>query len=332
MSQVKSKSAVIFGGSGFIGTHLASELELQGYKVAIADLVSPKDPTHEFHICDVRRRINLDLKNTPEIIFNLAAIHRTPGHESTEYYETNVFGAQNITEWASEKGIGKIVFTSSISVYGPNKIELDESSPTFPVSDYGKSKLMAEEIHSRWQLTDSTSRSIVICRPAVVFGEYENGNFTRLAKALKSRYFFFPGSKETKKACGYVKDAVRSLVFAAESNRASLIYNFCFPRNYSIGEICRTFSKVAKYPTPISLPVAQLGVLLAKREGLMGSLGQRLLKLVYPTNIAPATLVELGFTWKYDLESALTDWRNDSKFDQAKQDSHSLDSSNTQST
>jgi len=238
--------AIIFGGSGFIGTHLAEELQSQNFDVIIADLVLPERKALKFIACDVREKINLKLDSKPEIVFNLAAVHRTPGHKPSEYYETNIKGAENVTRWASDNSINKIVFTSSISVYGPNENLLDENTTPAPISDYGKSKLMAEEIHRNWQNEDPQNRSLVICRPAVVFGRDERGNFTRLAKALKGRYFFFPGGRETRKASGYVKDATRSLIFFAEKDIRQIVYNFSFPRNYTIGEICDAFCSISK--------------------------------------------------------------------------------------
>lgn len=310
------KSAIIFGGSGFIGTHLAEELESQGCAVTIADVVPPNRKNLTYISCDVRNEINLKLNSSPEIVFNLAAVHRTPGHAPAEYYETNIKGAENVTRWATNNAIKKIVFTSSISIYGPNENLLDENATPAPVSDYGKSKLMAEEIHKKWQSQDSRSRSLVICRPAVVFGRGEQGNFTRLAKGLKGRYFFFPGGRETRKASGYVKDATRSMIFFAEKDVRQVVYNFAFPKNYTIGEICDTFCKVAQYSRPVSIPVAQLGKTFSKVGGPLGRLGQRLLKLVFPTNIAPTKLQEFGFTWNYNLESALMDWNQETNFDQ----------------
>ena len=316
MDHESSRSAIIFGGSGFIGTHLTEELESQGFTVIIADLVPPTRKKLTFLPCDVRNKVDLKLDSRPEIVFNLAAVHRTPGHAPSEYYETNVNGAKNITRWATDNAIKRIIFTSSISVYGPNENLLDENAIPAPTSDYGKSKLMAEEIHCQWQNDDPQNRSVVICRPAVVFGRGEQGNFTRLAKALKGRYFFFPGGRVTRKASGYVKDATRSMIFFAEKDLRQIVYNFSFPKNYTIGEICDTFCSISKYAKPISIPVAQVGKVLSKVGGPLGSLGQRSLKLVFPTNIAPTKLQEFGFTWKYDLESALNDWNLESKFDQ----------------
>jgi nucleoside-diphosphate-sugar epimerase len=312
----KPKAAIIFGGSGFIGTHLAEDLKSRGYSVVIADLVEPQVNSFQFFKCDVREPIEIKITQVPNLIFNLAAVHRTPGHAPSEYYDTNLKGAENVTNWASENGIKKIIFTSSISVYGPNQNLLDESCDTNPVSDYGKSKLLAEKIHTNWQSLDNQNRSLVICRPAVIFGRGEQGNFTRLAKALKGRYFFFPGGRGTLKACGYVKDASKSLIYFAEKELNSITYNFSFPKNYTIGEICDTFCRIENYAKPISLPVAKIGKFLSKFRGPVGSLGERLLKLIFPTNISASRLQEFGFNWNFDLESALNDWKMESNFDQ----------------
>lgn len=53
-----------------------------------------------------------------DVIFNFAAVHRTPGHEDHEYFETNIRGAENVVAFAEKWNIKKIVFTSCIAPYG----------------------------------------------------------------------------------------------------------------------------------------------------------------------------------------------------------------------
>ena len=70
----------------------------------------------EYVRIDVRKPISLNFTPTPDdIIFNLAAVHRTPGHQDEEYFETNIRGAENVTAFAEQYGINKIVFIGSIA-------------------------------------------------------------------------------------------------------------------------------------------------------------------------------------------------------------------------
>lgn len=110
-------SCVIFGGSGYIGTNLVQNFLKKGRftKIHVADIQSSplkniKGVTSS--ITDVRKSIPPDLiSETPDWIINLAAIHREPGHEPHEYYDTNILGAKNVCHYASETGCNNI--------YGP---------------------------------------------------------------------------------------------------------------------------------------------------------------------------------------------------------------------
>ena len=85
----------IFGGSGFIGSFLAERWLAQGLadKVVIADIrpsLQADLPGITYKKIDVREAIPTDLcQETPDWIFNFAAVHREPGHEAHEYFDTN---------------------------------------------------------------------------------------------------------------------------------------------------------------------------------------------------------------------------------------------------
>ena len=89
-------TCVIFGGAGFVGTHLARHfLETKRFEhVHLADIRPSQlagQPGITTSFTDVRNPIPKDLIDTrPEWIFNLAAIHREPGHIREEYFDTQV--------------------------------------------------------------------------------------------------------------------------------------------------------------------------------------------------------------------------------------------------
>ena len=306
-----SSVVLIFGGEGFIGNHLARLLESRGNSVITADLKMRKTSNHEnFVYCDIRQPINIVLQKKPTIVINLAAIHRTPGHLDNEYYETNVLGSLNIARWCSSNSIKHIIFTSSISVYGPGEEIKSERSVLAPISAYGRSKLLAEEIFLLWQSEDS-SRKIHICRPAVIFGKGEGGNFSRLARALRKRTFFYPGRKNTIKASGYVKDLASAILFVSEKGKQIELYNFTFKKLYTIEEICLSFNRIAGFKEPRNLPISKSASLLTRFPGYLGMLGQRISKLSHSTIVTPDRLNSLGFRWKFDMDSALLDWDNE---------------------
>lgn len=310
--------AIVFGGAGFIGTHLLRDLKNSGRfeELVCVDLVSPAEPVDgvSYKIADVRQPLPADLCPSAEEIYNLAAVHRTPGHETHEYYETNVAGATHICEFARAHQIKKIVFTSSIAVYGPDEAAKEETTPPAPQSAYGWSKLLAEQIQQSWQQEDP-SRKLVIVRPAVVFGAGEKGNFTRLAGALKKGFFLYPGRKDTIKACGYVGELIRTMQFMLVQDESQSLYNFCYAQAYTIEEICQSFGRVGSLSQPkgvVPLPLMKLASIpfeVLNALGFKNGINRaRIQKLVVSTNIVPAKLMASGYTYGTDLDSALEDW------------------------
>ena len=308
------KSVVIFGSSGFIGHELTHHYVKLGYRVICADINKNESLKNvSFHYCDIREPIFIDVETTPDLVINLAAVHRTPGHLPQEYYETNVLGSINILHWAEELGVRSLFFMSSIAVYGTSIAAITEKSETKPESDYGLSKLIAEKLYLDWQKRRESDRNLTICRAAVIFGPRENGNFTRLAKALKHRYFIIPNNKSVIKSCGYVKDLIRSIQFTTEDKKSVLLYNFAFPKIYNIGDICKAFADIAGYKKPISLRISTVARIAKIFPAPIGSIGIRMLKLVHGTPVIPQILKEMNFIWNFDSSTAINDWKRSTK-------------------
>lgn len=311
---------LIFGGSGFIGSHLIDLIKKNNpesliYNLDIVENTNLQDV--HFIFCDIRNPINIDITlSADDIIFNLAAIHRTPGHPDYEYFETNIKGAENICNFATEHTISKIVFTSSIAPYGASETLKYENTLPTPNTPYGISKLVAEKIHQIWQ-NSSSKNKLLIVRPGVVFGKQENGNFTRLYWGIKKKRFLYPGRRDTIKASIYVKDLVSFMLYIIENteNKYSL-YNCTYEPAFTIEDIVETMSYVTHMKSPRIKLNSRLMIISSYIIGALGGkkLGihpDRVRKLMISTNISGEKMKNSGYLFKYTLEEAIQDWFND---------------------
>jgi GlcNAc-P-P-Und epimerase len=321
-STAMSKDAVVvLGASGFIGTRLVRHLvQRRNLFVRALDIAPPRERLEgaEYHTVDVRKPIPDEYGRRAQTIFNLAAVHRTPGHPEHEYFETNVAGALNATVLAERCDIGTIVFTSSISVYGPCEHVVTEQSELKPTTSYGRSKILAEQIHNQWQDRHPANRLITV-RPGVVFGPGERGNYTYLARALRRGYFMFPGRRDVVKSGGYVDELIRAIEFALEKNDRRILFNFAYPSSSTTQEIVDTFGKVTgRSFRPLTLPLAPMMIAasLIERARILGIETpvhpQRVMKLVQSTKVAPGWLEAEGYEFSTDLTSALQLWHGES--------------------
>ena len=326
---------MIFGGSGFIGTFFARYLieDHNFKKVYLYDYESISNKESEFRkqmvgaypqiemiVGDVRKPIKWLPAEKIEIVANFAAVHREPGHESYEYYESNLLGAENVCTWTERVGCNRMIFSSSIAPYGPSEEIKDERSVPFPATAYGGSKLAAEKIHQIWQAKEQ-KRQLVIVRPGVVFGPGEGGNVSRLIKAVCKGYFFYMANRDTRKAGIYVKELCRALMWVLNSDKAKsdgvTLFNMSMNPGPSVEEYVNSIARIAgikawipNVPKSLLLIIAYLIDLIAKPLGIKHPFSPvRIRKLIHSNNILPNYLVRNGYDFKYNLDEALSDWK-----------------------
>lgn len=220
---MKNKITVI-GGSGFIGTNLCQALREKKIDFEIIDLKISKQFSKFCKIGDVRNIDSLNRQISGDIVINLAAIHRDDVTRKADYFDTNVTGAKNVVLACLNKKIKKIIFTSSVAVYGlPDKV-IGEDGKINPFNEYGRTKFEAEEIFRKWQL--QSNHSLIIVRPTVVFGEGNRGNVFNLFNQIASGKFIMIGSGKNKKSIAYIGNIVSFLEYCIFSKEKNGLYNY----------------------------------------------------------------------------------------------------------
>lgn len=252
----------IIGGSGFVGTRLIDLLKQNNYDLLNID----KQKSHFFPevttIADVRDKEALThlLKETDMVVL-LAAEHRDDVSPISKYYDVNVTGMQNTLAAMEANGITRIIFTSSVAVYGLNKKNPKEEHPKDPFNHYGKSKWLAEMELEKWY-TNHPQWNINILRPTVIFGERNRGNVYNLLRQISSNKFWMVGKGENKKSMAYVGNIVAFIKFLIEQkNNGYNIYNYVDKPDFSTNELVNHVSQVLKKHIPATHFPYWLGML-----------------------------------------------------------------------
>lgn len=218
---------LIIGGSGFIGTRLVADLLMnENNKIKIFDKVVA-DKYEGYTIQgDVRNSDQLvNVCKGIDVIYNLAAEHADNVTPQSLYADVNINGAENIVNAAKVNGVRSIVFTSSVAIYGLNRGTPNEEMEARPFNEYGRTKHEAEKIFLEWAKNDKDS-SLIILRPAVVFGENNRGNVFNLLQQVASRKFLMVGSGNNFKSMAYVGNISAFLSSKTHAKKGVEIFNF----------------------------------------------------------------------------------------------------------
>lgn len=214
----------IIGGDGFIGTRLVKFLEQLNYDFTVYDKNIDVNEKKSKYL-DVENKDSLLEIDGADVIINLAALHHDNILPVSRYDDVNVQGSINICNAARKYGIKKIIFTSSVAVYGFSTGNTDESGAHNYFNDYGRTKHLAEKVFIDWQ-KENLDRTIVIIRPTVVFGEGNRGNVYNLLNQIASGKFFMIGNGKNKKSMAYVENVAAFLEYSLSFNPGIHIYNY----------------------------------------------------------------------------------------------------------
>ena len=232
-----SHRVLVTGATGLVGSHTVERLLMRGWDVTC--LV--RDPARLRWLTGSNVRIiegDCTLPGTipPALDGVSAVIHAaglTKARWAREYYEVNHLGTRNLLDACANAGnvVKKFVLVSSLAAAGPSldgEPVKDTDTPR-PVSDYGKSKLFAEQEAIRYR----ARFPLVILRPSAVYGPRDRDMFELFRWAAKGLFVKISGGERYLAPC-YVEDLADALVLAVEKDVLSgSIYFVSEDRPYS---------------------------------------------------------------------------------------------------
>lgn len=305
----------LIGGSGFVGTRLIDLLkEDQNYELKNIDL----EHSHFFDnitvIGDVRDQAQMDemLQGT-DLVVLLAAKHRDDVTPVSLYYDTNVGGMRCTLNAMEKNGIKRLIFFSSVAVYGLNKSNPDESHPADPFNHYGKSKWEAEQVLQEWYKTHA-DWNIDIVRPTVIFGERNRGNVYNLLNQISSGKFLMVGKGDNVKSMAYVGNIVAFVKFLIESVKEGYnVFNYIDKPDTNMNDLVALVEKVLGKHIPSTHFPYWMGMmggycfdLLAKITGKKLAISSvRVKKFCAVTQFDSTKAMTSGFVPPYTLQEGL---------------------------
>lgn len=307
---------VLIGASGFVGTRLIGLLseEPDSYVCKNVDL----QPSHFFNditvIGDVRSPKDMERElSGADLVILLAAQHRDDVSPVSLYYDTNVKGME-ITLRAMEKnGCRRIVFFSSVAVYGLNKDNPNENHPADPFNHYGKSKWQAEQVLQSWYKSHP-DWNVNIIRPTVIFGERNRGNVYNLLRQISSGKFLMVGSGKNKKSMAYVGNVVSFVKFLIDNKTSGYnVFNYIDKPDNDMNMLVSHVSAVLGKSIPATHFPLWLGMMggycfdvLAKLTGKKLTISSvRVKKFCATTEFDSSKALSSGFKPPYSLDEGL---------------------------
>lgn len=304
----------VIGGSGFVGTRLIALLK-------DSHILTNIDKQQSVFFPEITRIVNvLDkdglvsaLKDQDAVVL-LAAEHRDDVTPVSLYYDVNVEGMRNTLEAMEYNGIKRLVFTSSVAVYGLNKDNPDELHPADPFNHYGKSKWQAEQVLREW-MKGHADWQVNVLRPTVIFGERNRGNVYNLLSQIARGRFLMVGKGENMKSMAYVGNIVALIQFLLERDHEGCeVFNYTDKPDMNMNDLVNLVSKVLNKPLPsIHFPY-WLGMCggycfdvlawLTRRKLAISSV--RVKKFCSTTQFASSKVIEAGFKAPFSLSEGLS--------------------------
>jgi UDP-glucose 4-epimerase len=322
---MSDRVVLVTGATGAVGPAVVRTLQESGHTVRVFSRGQPAagvlPPEVEVFRGELEELALLrDAADGAAVVIHLAALLHQFAPESAalneRYQHVNVAGTRNVVQAALAAGVGRIVYLSTIAVYGPTNGEVaDEDTPPRPDTPYGRAKLEAETCVTA-ALRESAPIGVVL-RSAAVYGPRIKGNYRTLAEAIARGRYLPIGRGDNRRTLVHEQDLARAVALAADHpDAAGGIFNVSDGRLHRLADIVHAIYRAVGRTHPrmhVPVRVARLlvfaGDLLTRISGLrLPMTGDALDKYLEDVAI-DATRIQrvLGFVPAIDLD---TGWRD----------------------
>jgi NAD dependent epimerase/dehydratase len=229
---LRGKKVLVTGADGFIGSHLAERLVVEGAQVRVFCLYNSQGSLGWLEVLapEIRNEFDVQLGDIRdarfveqackgvELVFHLAALVAIPySYTATEsFVDTNVRGTMNVLEGARRAGGMRIVHTSTSEVYGtPASLPIRETHPLNAQSPYAATKVAADQLALSYFRSFNTP--VTILRPFNTFGPRQSTRAvtaTILLQLLSGKKEVSLGRLDTRRDLTYVSDVVSAFLQA----------------------------------------------------------------------------------------------------------------------
>lgn len=318
---------LVTGGTGAVGPRIVQALHDAGHAVRILALDPPKPGALPPGV-DLRTGSITDpeavrgaMAGCSGVIHMAALLHivNPPPELRPKYEAVNVGGTRLVLEAAQAAGVERVVFFSTIAVYGSGGNDrpagedgaaiLTEESPCRPDTFYGETKLAAEALVLGARRADGRPLGTVL-RLGAVYGSGIKGNYRKLALALARRRFVPIGAGTNRRSLIYDRDAAAAAVLALQAPEAAgQVFNVTDGNYHAMTDILRAICAALGRPAPrFRLPLgpvrqaARLADGVLRLAGRRGGIGAAVNKYTEEVRVSGAKIRnELGFRPAFDL-------------------------------
>ena len=239
-------NVVITGAAGFIGSNLLKLLISKGHTIIPIDnfdatLYSKEIKVQNLAETDYQGKIFQNFptaipeKSVDQIVHLAALPGLFEGPNSVESYtKANVLGTMEMLNFAKLSGAKRVIYISTSSVYGLSGVG-NESLPIKPISTYGVTKFVGEELVRAY--CEENSIEFIILRLFSVFGPKQRPDMAIhkiLFSLLSGEAFPVYGNLETERTNTYVSDVCLAILNSIESKTPNQCYNICGERKVSL--------------------------------------------------------------------------------------------------